>query len=167
MQQTYCIDSSALSDGWVRYYKPRVHKSLWQELLPRLLTDDRLIAPVEVRLEIEALGGGLFDWVCKYSDELFREQTEQTQGVVNLILQRFPNFLPTRSYKEWADPWVIATAKELGCVVVTGEKLAGAGQNEPPRIPDICLGIKVKCMHTNDEPTPGLYFMMEAEDWKF
>ena len=151
----------------MRYYKRNVHQSLWEDLLPSLLADGRLIAPVEVRSELEALGGGLFKWVCEYSDSLFREQSEQTQKDVGKILSRFPEFLPQRSRKEWADPWVISTAMESECVVVTGEKFSGKSQNEPPRIPDVCLSFNIDCLNTNNDSTPGLYFMMEAENWKF
>jgi hypothetical protein len=83
------------------------------------------------------------------------------------MLQRYPEFLPPQARREWADPWVIATAQRSGSIVVTGEKFKGNGRDERPRIPDVCRGFNVPCLNTDEEPTPGLYFMMEKEGWTF
>lgn len=126
-----------------------------------------MIAPIEVQIELEALGGGLYDWLNDHKDGLLVQQTEVTQDNMRAIVTHFPDFIPQQAKKEWADPWIIATAQEHDCIVVTGEKFAGGGQNERPRIPDVCQGLGVECLNTNNEPTPGLHFMMEREGWNF
>jgi hypothetical protein len=122
---------------------------------------------MEVLIEIGALGGELLDWANGHRAHLFVEQTNQTQQNVRLIVNRFRTFIPEQVPGEWADPWVIVTAQERGGIVVTGEKLAGGGQGERPRIPDVCRALDVACLHTDDQPTPGLHFMMEREGWTF
>ena len=100
----YCIDTSALSDGWTRYYRPIVHETLWEELLPGLIREGRLIAPVEVQIELEALGGGLYDWLNDHEDALLVQQTATTQANTRAIVNRFPAFVPQQTRREWADP---------------------------------------------------------------
>jgi hypothetical protein len=47
----YCIDTSAILDGWKRYYPPDVFPSLWTNL-EVLIASAELIAPDEVLHEL-------------------------------------------------------------------------------------------------------------------
>src|ERR1022692_3687226 len=47
----YCIDTSALVDGWIRYYPPDVFPPLWTKL-EDMIHAKQLIAPDEVLTEL-------------------------------------------------------------------------------------------------------------------
>lgn len=58
---SYSIDTSALMDGWLRYYPPEVFERLW-ERMDELIDEGRLLAVDEVLREIEQKDDSLLAW---------------------------------------------------------------------------------------------------------
>ena len=153
----YCIDASALIDGWVRYYPPDVLPSLWEEI-DALITDGSLIAPTEVKLELARGGDDLYDWV-EERDSIFTPPTASVQTGVEDIVNDFPLFVPEHAHDGvWADPYLISVARVESATVVTGEKRAGIGARKP-KIPNVCDHYGVPCI--------SLLELIRAEGWKF
>ena len=139
----YIIDSSALMDGWIRYYPPDILPSLWKRL-EDMIESKRLISPVEVKFELARKDDDLHKWVS---------------GLESMIVNRFPNFVPARSVDGiWADPYVIALAEETGSIVVTGEKVAPENARKL-KIPNICKSLNIKSI--------GLLDLIRREQWQF
>jgi len=115
----YSIDTSALLDGWLRYYPPDTFGSLWDRL-DELIASGSLRATEEVRFELEKKDDDVLAWASERED-LFVELDEQIQWVVSGLLDEFPKLLDTRANRSAADPFVIALATLNECAVVTGE----------------------------------------------
>ncbi len=62
----YSIDTSAILDGWNRYYPPDVFPGLWRRL-EGLIGDGHLKATEEVRMELERKDDEAFSWACSQS----------------------------------------------------------------------------------------------------
>jgi len=153
----YCIDASALIDGWVRYYPPDVLPTLWKNM-EILIRNGRLLAPEEVRLELERGGDDLYEWASQRNG-LFRPATDQVQTRLTEIVNRFPDFVPDHSNDGvWADAYVIALAQVEHATVVTGEKLA-PGNARHPKIPNICTDLVIDYIN--------ILGLIRAESWLF
>ncbi len=153
----YTIDASALMDGWSRYYPPDILPSLW-ESIEQTIKSNRLISPVEVKLELERKDDDLHEWISN-RDSMFREVTDGIQERIASIVNQFPNFIPDRSPDGiWADPYVIALAGETNSIVVTGEKKAPSNARKL-KIPNICDFLNIEWI--------ALLEMIRREQWKF
>ena len=153
----YCIDASALIDGWVRYYPPDVIPSLWEEI-DALIAAERLIAPVEVKLELRRGGDDLYSWV-EERESIFVSPTTDIQAGVEEIVNDFPEFVPEHTHDGiWADPYIISVARVESATVVTGERPAGVGARKP-KIPNVCGRYGVPCISLLD--------LIRAEGWTF
>jgi hypothetical protein len=81
------------------------------------------------------------------------------QARVTHIVNTFPAFVPPRAADGiWADPYVIALAREVGAAVVTTEQLAPSNARQM-KIPNICDALDIRCL------TP-LQFFRECR-WRF
>ena len=98
-----------------------------------------IIAPEEVRLEIEKVDDDLHKWV-RDRGAIFMPPTEDVQKSVIDILASHPRLVDDKRGRSLGDPWVIAQACVDSAVVVTEEN-AGGGRS--PKIPDVCehLGV--------------------------
>lgn len=152
---TYSMDTSALVDGINRYYRPSVHRSLWDKI-DGLIDAGRVIATEEVRIEVCRKEDRLTDW-CKQRSKMFLEVDEAIQPAVSQILAAHPKLIKAMSNKSSADPFVIALAFVKGGTVVSAERASGS--SERPRIPDVCDAFGIKCFTLMD--------VMEAEGWVF
>lgn len=161
----YSIDASALIDGWRRFYSPDVIPSLW-ERLEQLVADHRLIAPVEVLIELERGGDDLFAWASE-REAMFMEPTEPIQARVTAIVNAYPDFIERRSTDGvWADPYVIAVAQETNGIVITGECSSQPNERRL-RIPNVCSALDVECFYTDSDHRPGIQTLMRRESWRF
>ena len=129
-----CVDTSGWLDGWERHYPPDVFPSLWTKL-DALITANDIFSSEEVYGELQKKADDLYDWV-KDRKHMLIPLTEEIQGRAAELLGEFPRLVDTLRGRSKADPFVIATAMELGAVVVTGEVLTG--KMDKPRIPDVC-----------------------------
>lgn len=142
----YCFDTSALMDGWNRYYPPDVIPPLWEQL-ERLADGGAIVCPDEVLREISKKDDALHKW-AKKRQRLFQALDDPTQVAVAEVLAAFPKLVDSRRNRSVADPFVIATGRVRAATVVTGEKAAGTADR--PRIPNVCSHFSVRCINMLD-----------------
>jgi Domain of unknown function (DUF4411) len=135
----YVIDTSALLDGWVRYYPPDVFPSLWSHLEEMVKSGD-LLSPDEVLLELGQKDDEIHKW-AKANNTMFVPLDEEIQNATQEILSQFPRLVGAMKDRNRADPFVIALAKVKEAIVVTGER--SSGTRERPRIPNVCDQFKI------------------------
>lgn len=153
--KTYCIDTSALIDGWKDY--PREHFGVWDEI-QNLINDERLLSPYHVLDELKVKEDDLYKW-CNERAVLFCSPTENTPSIEREIRARYPNFKPKKSPKaDWADPWVISIAIENGCTVISHETKK-TPEEKTWYIPDICSDYDVDHIRFLD--------LVKEENWNF
>jgi hypothetical protein len=141
----YSIDTSAILDGWVRYYPPDVFGSVWARL-KALGNAGTLFTPDEVIEELAKKEDGACQW-AKAELQVYA-MDEEIQRVVSEILAAHERLVDHRRSRSKCDPFVIALAKMKGYAVVTGEKASGNLQK--PKIPDVCAALNVRCISLLD-----------------
>lgn len=151
----YSIDTSAILDGWRRYYPPDVIPALW-ERLEELVDNGSLRATQEVLNELERKDDEVLVWTRRRPD-LFVPVDEEIQRAVTSILASHKKLIDTRASRSAADPFVIGLAQVNGCAVVTGESFSKSQKR--PRIPDVCRALGIKSM--------SLMELMREERWVF
>ena len=140
----YCFDTSALLDGWVRYYPPDAFPSLWCHL-DRMITNGSILCPEDVLLELGKQEDDVCRWVKDRQHLLARTLGVAEQAVVSRIMSTHPNLVDVGTGKSGGDPFVIALAKINGLTVVTGEKFSK--NPAKPKIPDVCAAYGVPCIN--------------------
>jgi len=151
----YCIDTSAILDGWVRYYPRDVFPTLWDKL-EKMIAEGRLVAPDEVLKELSRNDDDLHRW-ARLQDGMFCPLEDDVQIATTQILGTFPKLVNNERNRSIADPFVIAVAKVRKLAVVTGEKRKG--NTSRPKIPDVCEAYGIRCL--------TLLELMKSEGWKF
>jgi len=151
----YSIDTSAILDGWNRYYPPAIFPELWNKL-DELIKKGELRATEVVLHELEKKDDDVYKWV-KDRSTLFIQIDVEIQQIVSDILREYPKLVDTRKNRSPADPFVIALAQINKITVVTGEH--PTNKMNRPNIPDICnvLGI----------PYISLLYLMKEQGWVF
>lgn len=141
----YSLDTSAVLDGWVRYYPPDVFGSVWGAL-KKLGNGGVLMASDEVLNELKEKDEGAWTWTK--TEVSIYGLDEQIQVAVAEILAAHPRLVDERKKRSKGDPFVIGLAKMKGFTVVTGER--ASGNLEKPRIPDVCGALGIKCINLLD-----------------
>ncbi|MBS1813044.1 MAG: DUF4411 family protein [Acidobacteria bacterium] len=136
----YSIDTSAILDGWVRYYPPDTFPGLWDQI-DKLISNRQLIATEEVLIELEKKEDTAYNWFRQRSN-MFIPIDEQIQEIVGDILLKYERLVDTSKGRSMCDPFVIALAKLQNCPVVTAEKITG--NLNKPKIPDVCLDLNIE-----------------------
>lgn len=136
----YSVDTSALMDGWDRYYPRDVHIGLWKNL-EEMVERGELIATEFVLRELEKKHDGLFKW-AKARKEMFRSVDNDIQVAVKEILRDHQPLIDAQRSRSGADPWVIALAKVEGCKVLTGERRNPPG-SKIAKMPNVCEAVRV------------------------
>ncbi len=153
---SYSIDTSALLDGWARYYPRDVLPDLWDKNLPRLIADGNLVASEVVREELERKSDELLAWTKDQSAffvpvdaEIWKASQEITDAHTELLKT-------TRGgLRSGGDPFVIALAQVRGLTVVTGEKRKA----KRPTIPVVCDDLRIPCI--------DFLQLIRDQGWKF
>jgi hypothetical protein len=151
----YSIDTSAILDGWRRYYPPSSFPGLWTKI-EDLIQQGDLRATEEVLHELEKRDDEVLQW-AKSQQGLFVPIDQAIQTEVSTVLSSFPKLIDTRQNRSAADPFVIALAKVEGCSVVTGEGPSGSANR--PHIPDVCRATGIKSLRLLD--------LIVEEGWTF
>lgn len=138
----YCLDTSALLEGWARYYPPDVFPSLWTRL-DGLVGRGDVVCPDEVLVELEKKDDGLAAWI-KQREKLVQPLTTELQLAVREILERFPRLVDSLKLRSQADPFVIGLAKLTGSTVVSQEQASRS--ESKPKIPDVCAHFGIRCI---------------------
>jgi hypothetical protein len=152
----YSVDTSAILDGWRRYYPPDTFPGLWEKI-DLLIHSGDLQATEEVLHELEKKDDDVFEWANTRKAKLFVPIDDDIQPVVIQILTDFEKLVDTRENRSTADPFVIALAKINECTVVTGER--ATGRKNRPNIPDVCSALGIRSM--------TLLQMIRSEGWTF
>jgi len=148
VKMLYVLDTSALIDAWTRWYSPKVLPPFW-EGLAELARAGSVTIPEPVLWELsDQEGDDLYRWCRDRVRILVTQVTSAIEGIARDLGRRYPNIRSAGpSSKNYADLFVIATAADFRCAVVTDE--AATGNLNGPRLPDVCKaeGIRVIQMH--------------------
>lgn len=151
----YCIDTSAILDGWVRQYPPDVFPSLWDNI-ESMIDSAELVAPEEVLFELLQKDDDAHKW-AKKNQRMFVPLDEEIQRATQEIPFAFPRLVGGMKDRNRADPFVIALAKVKRGIVVTGER--NIGVLDRPRIPLVCIHFRIRYI--------GLLEFIREREWKF
>lgn len=151
----YSIDTSAILDGWRRYYPPDVMPAFW-ERVDILIDSGHLRATEEVLIELKKKDDAVHAW-AKDRPKLFVPLDEEIQLRVASLLSAHRKLIDTRKNRSGADPFVIALAHSNSCTVITGE--SPSNSQKRPRIPDVCRALSI--------PTMPLIELMRTEGWRW
>ncbi|MBD3670360.1 MAG: DUF4411 family protein [Gammaproteobacteria bacterium] len=138
----YVIDTCSLTK--MRHTYPEdVFPSAWSKLT-ELADNGILISAADVWEELNVFEDEISAW-AKSRTDFFCPLTPNIQTRATQILRSHPGLLDLKKNKSSADPFVISTAIELGCVVVTEELIT----NSPvrPKIPNVCKDLKIDCIN--------------------
>jgi hypothetical protein len=149
----YCIDTSSLIAAWQERYPIENFPSFWNKM-DQLISDKRLIAPIEVLSEMKKRSDELHAWL-KARPQMFRELDDAIQIEAVQVLTQFPRLVGERKLRTSADPFVIALARVENLSLVTDEKRTGNADR--PNIPDVCLSLAMTSMSVLD--------LIKAEKW--
>lgn len=137
----YVIDTCSLTK--MRHTYPKdVFPAAW-ELLTELAQTGVLISVEDVLEELSLFDDEILQWANEQG-HIFFPLSENIQARTVEILSSHAGILDLKKNKSSADPFVIATAIESSCAVVTEEKAS----NSPIRykIPDVCDDYGVDCI---------------------
>lgn len=151
----YSIDTSAILDGWRRYYPPDVFPPLWNRI-EGLIAKGQLVAVEEVLHELRKKDDEVTEW-ARNNKGLFVPIDQDVQIALAEILSRFDRLVNTQRNRSSADPWVIALAKAKGCTVITGE--TPSGNLRRPKIPDVCAALGIRAI--------SLLRLFREQQWVF
>lgn len=152
----YSFDTSALVGPWRRHYRPKSFPSFWGRL-ESSMKDGAVSAVDEVREELQRQDDELLEWVEARSSDIFVPVSSEIQLAVREILKQYPRLVDNRKNRSGADPFVIAHDQVNNLTVVTTE--VPTGSPKKPHIPDVCVGIGIRCF--------GLSDFIEECDWVF
>ena len=149
----YCVDTSSLIAAWQERY-PIEHFPKFWDRMDALISAERLIAPVEVLIEMKKKSDELHAWL-KARQWMFCELDDAVQIEAAKVLAQFPRLVGEKKLRTSADPFVIALARVEGLALVTDEKPTGSMSR--PNIPDVCSALSMKTM--------GVLDLIKAEQW--
>jgi predicted DNA binding protein len=129
---TWCFDTSAFIEPWVRLYPPDIFGPVWDKV-EKLAENEEITAPADVLLELEKQKDDLHEWA---KPELFETPDREVMEVFTEIVNDHPDFMKINSTKSGADPFVVALAEVKELTVVTYETMAK--KNAAPKIPNVC-----------------------------
>ena len=112
-------------------------------LLTSLAESGALISVEDVLEELDLFDDEILQWAIA-QDHIFCPLTESIQAKAVQILTSHPGILDLKKNKSSADPFLIATAMDHSCTVVTEEHFS----NSPIRhkIPNVCRDYNVECI---------------------
>ncbi len=161
----YCLDTSALFDAGIRWYPPDIFPTFWEEL-DSLADQNRIVIPEMVAAEATVQTHIVAQWVKGQrasNPGIFVGLEAAVQSELQVITAAYPDW--TAKGRNKADPFVVATAKAKGLVVVTGEIPSGSSPISTPtnqrklKIPNVCDTEGVRWI--------GITDLIKEEGWKF
>lgn len=138
----YVIDTCSLTK--MRHTYPEdVFPSAWSKLT-ELADSGILISAADVWEELNVFEDEISTW-AKTRVEFFYPLTPNIQTRATEILSSHSGLLDLKKNKSSADPFLISTAMEFDCIVVTEELIS----NSPirPKIPNVCKDLDVDCIN--------------------
>lgn len=150
----YCIDTSSILEAWRRSYPPDVFGTVWSAI-DELIENHDLYSSVEVMRELEPRDDEVYEW-ARARNGMFIPLDDEIQDCTSEILTTHPRLVGERANRNHADPFVIATARTKGLIVVTEEDPGSATR---PRIPLVCDSYGIQHMKILE--------VFQAEGWYF
>lgn len=138
----YLIDTCSLLELRLRYPE-ETFSGVWRKI-DELIEAGALVSCEDVYLELQSKDDDMSEW-AKQRKEMFIPVNDVIQEIVVQILTSHPNLLDLKKDKSGGDPFVIATAKFAGCIVVTEETPTGNVEKRS-KIPDVCPAYDVECV---------------------
>lgn len=151
----YVLDTSALIGAWARTYPPANFPNFWDHL-DAMAQHGRILVPEEVVAELKAKQDELLIWVRNREEWLKAPTTRAVMEKTRAVLSQYPGLTQASTGRGKADPFVIATAWELGMTVVTEER---GGSEAKPKIPSVCKSLGIDCLSVVD--------LIRREGWSF
>ncbi len=149
----YCMDSSALIAAWDERYPPDNFPKFWN-LMDSALAGGRMFTPESVIDELMKKSKDLAAWLKERPAAVVPYEAEiQIEG--KRLLATYKRLVMEKKNSFAADPFVIATARIKGYIVVTEEGFTGSMNR--PNIPDVCRAENQDCMK--------LIEMIRTEAW--
>jgi len=160
----YCTDASSFIEMKESYPKD-IFPKLWEKI-EKLCKEGRLIAPLEVKEEIEQGDDDLKRWIrSKNIKKIFIKPDKSQVNLVTEILKLHGFLAKPGKPGPNADPWLIALAKAKSneahanlfpnkYIVVTEES-----KTRTERIPAVCKNYNIECIN--------LIELFRREGWKF
>jgi hypothetical protein len=149
------MDSSALIAAWDERYPPTNFPKLW-ELIDGAIGNGRMFVAESVIDELDKKSKDMAKWLKQRPHAIVPyEHDIQIDG--KRLLAKYPKLVMERKQAFAADPFVIATARVKGHIVVTEE--GPTGNLNKPKIPDVCRAEGLQCIKLID--------IIRAEAWVF
>lgn len=155
MVNAYVLDTSALIGAWMRTYPPKHFPNFWDNL-DAMAQNGRVLMPEEVVTELKAKQDELLIWVRNREEWLKAPTTRAVMEKTRAVLSQYPGLTQPGTGRGKADPFVIATAWELGMTVVTEER---GGSEAKPKIPSVYKSLEIDCVSVVD--------LIRREGWTF
>src|ERR1700730_11489968 len=131
----------------VRRYTPMdalPFRPLWSRVAD-LIAAGQLVAPEEVRREIEAGQDELVGWIGQ-NPELFVPTTPQLVEMTMSLVRKYRDLAGLEKAKLHADPWVIALALTRSDLLREGVVVADESPRRPTSIPSVCQAEGIECL---------------------
>ena len=132
---TYCLDTSAILDGWARYYPPESFPSFWEQL-DTLFERGNAFTCRQVLVELGGRDDGAQEWLADHADSVIEIDADRF-ALAQTISDEFPGWADRR--RNGADPFVVALGEMRGWKVITGERIAGTLNPRKTKMPDVCV----------------------------
>jgi len=146
-QQKYAIDACALINASKAYnIKKKSFAHIWDKF-DELFESGVLVSSIEIFDELK--DKELQEW-AKNHKESFLPLDEGTQRETTKILAAYPTLVKIRpkGASSNGDPFLIATAIQNGCTVITDEK-TGDESTGDYKIPNVCKKYNIGCISLN------------------
>ena len=146
MKSVFVIDTSSLLE--LHHIPEDIFPSIWKEL-DKLIDAGELVAPHEVRREVEKGQDEIVKWAKSHS-HLFKMLDVEQGRHLGTVIQDFPTMAGASHTGPFADPLVVALAMSLKSasgsspVVVTEEVPRGPGST---KIPNLCQRYGISCVN--------------------
>ncbi|MDN0033999.1 DUF4411 family protein [Oscillibacter valericigenes] len=143
-QQRYAIDACALINASKAYnLKKKAFSHIWGKF-DELFENGILVSNIEIFDELK--DKDLQDWAKKHK-ESFLPLDEGTQKRTTEILAAYPTLVKIRpkGASSNGDPFLIATAIQNNCTVITDEKV-GDEKTGDYKIPNVCKKYDIDCI---------------------
>lgn len=141
-QEVYIIDTCSLV-AMSETYPKDVFPGVWEKV-DGLIDQGAILSVEDVYEELSSKDDEVFQW-AKLRGSIFKGLGSSIQNSAIEILQTHANLLDLKNNKSSADPFLIATARVHGGVVVTEEDFSGGIHKS--KIPDVCRDYKVECIN--------------------
>ena len=135
----YVIDTCSFI-ALTEIYPRDVFPGVWKKT-EELVDDKKIISAEEVYKELSAKDDDIYKWASARR-HMFKKLDDAIQRLVAEILNTHGSLIDVKNKKSSADPFLIATARVYGGIVVTEENLSG--NENKPKIPDVCRAYNIE-----------------------